>query len=72
MDGFCYDANAYERLDRPGWEVRVWANPGGRVRVARFPVDNEDDADELAGGIRLFVRNGGDLLAMMRGGEEPS
>jgi hypothetical protein len=73
-EGYCYGAEPCQRLIGPGWEVRVWANPGGVVRIARFPVEGDEDAAyDLADSIRLFVQNGGDLLSKMPGGgEEPS
>jgi hypothetical protein len=73
VDGFTFDATVHERLDGHGWEVRVWVDRSNGVRVARFPVPERDDADELAHAIREYIRGGGDVDEMMgRQAEEPS
>jgi len=59
----------HQRLDAPGYVVRVSQGEGGEERVSKIPVEEMEEAEKLARSIVRYVEKGLPLEALFTDGE---
>jgi len=58
------EITVHERLDAPGFVVKLAATDGENTRTTKLPVDDLAEAEKLAESLANFVRGGGPLDAI--------
>lgn len=64
------EIGVHERIDSKGYVVKITASLDGRIRVARWPVDDRVEADAIAVSVRDYVEGGGDVAIFVPDDED--